>query len=164
MADHSFDIASKIDHQEVTNAINQAIKEISQRYDLKDAGCDIEFKPADHLIIITAADDYKATAVGDILKQKMMKRGISLKALTFEDIKAALGGTVKQEVKLQDGITTEKAKEIVKVIKDSKLKVQAQIQSDQVRVSAKSIDDLQSVIQLVKEKDFGIHISFSNYR
>ncbi|NBV41834.1 DUF520 family protein, partial [bacterium] len=100
----------------------------------------------------------------DILKQKMMKRGISLKALTFEDIKAALGGTVKQEVKLQDGITTEKAKEIVKVIKDSKLKVQAQIQSDQVRVSAKSIDDLQSVIQLVKEKDFGIHISFSNYR
>ncbi len=165
MADmHSFDIASKVDHQEVINAVNQALKEISQRYDLKDAKCDIEFKPADHLIILTAADEFKVEAVGDVLKQKMVKREISLKALTFEEIKSALGGTAKQEVKLQDGISSEKAKEIVKDIKETKSKVQAQIQGDQVRVSGKSIDDLQSIMQHIKSKDYDIHIAFSNFR
>jgi uncharacterized protein YajQ (UPF0234 family) len=163
-AEHSFDIQSKVDHQEVTNAINQAVKEITQRYDLKDAGCEIEFKPADHLILISAADDFKVTAVGEVLKQKIVKREISLKALSFEDIKSGLGGTAKQEVKLQDGIPIDKAKEIVKDIKDAKLKVQCTIQGDQVRVSAKSIDDLQTVIQKVRSKDYGIDVGVSNFR
>ncbi|NDC82933.1 YajQ family cyclic di-GMP-binding protein [bacterium] len=164
MADHSFDIVSKLDHQEVTNAINQALKEIGQRYDLKDSGCDIDFKSSDHLITITAADDFKVTAVGEVLKQKMVKREISLKALTFEEIKSALGGTAKQDVKLQNGIPVEKAKQIVKDIKDSKLKVQSQIQSDQVRVTGKSIDDLQSAMHTVRNNDYGIHVAFVNFR
>ncbi|NBV83001.1 YajQ family cyclic di-GMP-binding protein [bacterium] len=162
--DHSFDIASKVDPQEVTNAVNQALKEITQRYDLKDAGCEIEFKPSDHLIQIAAADDFKVTAVGDVLKQKIVKREISLKALSFGEIKSALGGTAKQEIKIQDGIPIEKAKEIVKDIKDAKLKVQSQIQGDQVRVSSKSIDELQAVIKLVRSKDYGIDVGVNNFR
>ncbi len=164
MADHSFDIASKLDFQEVTNSINQATKEVSQRYDLKDSVCDIEFKPADHLITLSAPDDYKVSAVADILKQKMVKRDISLKALEFQEVKSALGGTVRQDIKLQNGIPTDKAKQIVKDIKDAKLKVQVQIQGDQVRVSGKSIDELQAVIQLIKAKAYDIHISFDNFR
>lgn len=164
MADHSFDIVSKLDHQEVTNAVNQALKEIGQRYDLKDSACDIEFKSSDHLISLSAADDFKVTAVGEVLKQKMVKREISLKALTFGDIKSALGGTAKQEITLQNGIPTDKAKEIVKAIKDAKLKVQSQIQGDQVRVTGKSIDDLQAAIQTIKSNDYGIHVAFVNFR
>jgi uncharacterized protein YajQ (UPF0234 family) len=163
-SEHSFDIASTIEDHEVVNAVTQALKEVGQRYDLKDAGCGIEFKANDHLIIITAADDFKVTAVGEVLKQKIVKREISLKALTFEEIKSALGGTARQEIKLQNGITTEKAKEIVKDIKEAKLKVQSQIQGDQVRVSGKSIDDLQAAMQKVKSKDYGIHIAFNNFR
>lgn len=165
MADeHSFDIASKVDLQEVLNAVQQAMKEISQRFDFKGSKSDIELNKDKHEITIVSDDDQKLKTVIDIMQTKLVKRGVSLKALNYKTTEQASGGTVRQIITLQQGIPIEKSKEIVKIIKDTKLKVQSEIQKDQVRVRAKKIDDLQSVIKLLKEKDLGIHIEIVNYR
>jgi uncharacterized protein YajQ (UPF0234 family) len=161
-AENSFDIACKIDMQEVTNAIDQARREIGTRYDLKGAKNEIEPEKMD--IVISSTDVMKLKAVLDILQSKLHRRGIDLKALTINDPEPAGGGIVKQKITLQDGVPMEKAKEIVRLVKDSKLKVQASIQEKQVRVVGKSRDDLQSVIALLKGKDLGIALQFTNYR
>lgn len=165
MADeHSFDIVSKVDIQEVLNAVQQAMKEISQRFDFKDSKSNIELNKDKNEIVIISDDEYKLKSVIDIFQGKLVKRRVSLKSLVYGKIEPAVSGTVKQVITLQQGIPTEKAKEIVKIIKDTKLKIQAEIQKDQVRVRAKKIDDLQSIISLLKEKDLGIHMEFANYR
>ncbi len=165
MADeHSFDIVSKVDLQEVLNAVQQAMKEISQRFDFKDSKSNIELNNDKNEIVIVSDDEYKLKSVIDIFQGKLVKRKVSLKSLVYGKIEPALSGTVKQVITLQQGIPTEKAKEIVKIIKDTKLKIQSEIQKDQVRVRAKKIDDLQSLISLLKEKDLGIHMEFANYR
>ncbi|HTF99613.1 MAG TPA: YajQ family cyclic di-GMP-binding protein [Nitrospirota bacterium] len=161
-AENSFDVVSKINMSEVTNAVAQTMKEIGQRFDFKGSKSDIT-QEKDALVILSD-DEFKLKSVIDILQTKLVKRGVPIKNLTFGKMEAALAGTVRQRVALQQGIPTEKAKEIVKAIKDSKIKVQAAIQSDQVRVSGKSRDDLQSVIQLLKGKEFGIQLQFENYR
>jgi cyclic-di-GMP-binding protein len=163
-ADNSFDIVSKIDMQELNNAIQQALKEIHTRFDLRDSNSKIELAEKDTQLVLSSKDDYKLKAVTDILQSKMVKRGISLKALTYGAIEPAAGSSVRQKVTLQQGIAGEKAKDIVRVIKDSKLKVQAAIQGDTVRVTSKDRDTLQQVIALVKSKDFGIDTQFTNYR
>jgi len=165
MADeHSFDIASKVDLQEVLNAVQQAAKEISQRFDFKGSKSSIDLNKDKHEITLVSDDELKLKTVVDILQTKLVKRGVSLKALQYGKIEQAAGNTVRQLVTLQQGIAVDKAKEIVKLIKDMKMKVQAEIQKDQVRVKAKKIDDLQALIALLREKDFGIHIDFINYR
>jgi len=161
-AENSFDIACKIDMQEVANAVNQAKREIETRYDLKGSKNDVEQEKMD--LVLTSGDDMKLRAVLDILQSKLHRRGIDLKALTVKDPEPAAGGTVRQRITLQDGVPIEKAKEIVRLIKDSKIRVQASIQEKQVRVSGKSRDDLQAVIALVKGKDLGIAVQFINYR
>jgi len=161
-AENSFDIACKIDMQEVTNAIDQARREIGTRYDLK--GAKNEITPEKMDILISSTDDMKLKAVLDILQSKLHRRGIDLKALTINDPEPAGGGIVKQKITLQDGVPMEKAKEIVRLVKDSKLKVQASIQEKQVRVVGKNRDDLQSVIAMLKGKDLGIALQFTNYR
>ncbi len=161
-AENSFDIACKVDMQEVANAINQAKKEIETRYDLKGSRNEIAEEKMD--IVISSADDMKLRAVLDILQSKLHRRGVDLKALTVKDPEPAAGGTVRQRITLQDGIPIEKAKEIVRLIKDSKIRVQASIQEKQVRVAGKNRDDLQAVIALVKAKDLGIALQFTNYR
>ncbi len=160
--ENSFDIACKIDLQEVSNAINQATKEIQQRYDLK--GSKSAIVQEKEAIVVTSDDDFKLKAVIDILQSKLHRRGVPLKALTYGSVEPAAGGTVRQRISLQQGIPTEKAKEIVKIIKNSKIRVQAQIQEDQVRVTGKNRDDLQAVIVLLKEQDLGIEMQFTNYR
>ncbi|MDA8104654.1 MAG: YajQ family cyclic di-GMP-binding protein [Nitrospiraceae bacterium] len=165
MADeHSFDVVSKVDLQEVLNAVQQATKEISQRFDFKGSKSSIELNKDKHEITLVSDDESKLKTVIDILQTKLVKRGVSLKALSYGKIEQAAGNTVRQLITLQQGIPTEKAKEIVKLIKDTKMKVQAEIQKDQVRVRAKKIDDLQATITLLKGKDLGIHIEFINYR
>jgi len=163
MAENSFDIVSKVDLQEVSNAIQQALKEIHQRYDLKDSKSNIELEGKD-AIILTSADEYKLKAVTDVLQTKLVKRSVPLKALDYGKIEPAAGSTVRQRVAMQQGIPTEKAREIVKVIKDTKKKVQASIQGDTVRVSGKDRDALQEIIALLRQKDFGIDMQFTNYR
>jgi uncharacterized protein YajQ (UPF0234 family) len=162
--EHSFDIVSKVDLQEVLNAVQQAMKEIQQRFDFRGSKSDIELNKDKHEITLVSDDEGKLKSVLDILQTKLIKRGISLKALSYGKIEQASGGTVRQIVTLQEGIAVDKAKEIVKLIKDTKMKVQAEIQKDQVRVRAKKIDDLQTAISMIKDKDFGIHIEFINYR
>ena len=165
MADeHSFDIASKVDLQEVLNAVQQATKEISQRFDFKGSKSSIDLNKDKHEITLVSDDELKLKTVVDILQTKLVKRGVSLKALQYGKIDQAAGNTVRQLVTLQQGIPVDKAKEIVKLIKDTKMKVQAEIQKDQVRVKAKKIDDLQALIALLRGKDLGIHIDFINYR
>lgn len=161
---NSFDIVSKIDLQEVRNAVDQAMKEIKQRFDFKGSKSDITLDDKEKAMILLSDDENKLKSVIDILQTKIIKRGISLKALTYEKLEQALGGTVRQKIKLQDGIPQENAKEIVRIIKDAKLKVQAQIQGDQLRITGKSRDDLQTVIALLKEKDLGVDMQFVNYR
>ena len=161
-AENSFDIACKIDMQEVTNAIDQARREITTRYDLK--GSKNEITPEKMDIVLTSGDDMKLKAVLDILQSKLHRRGIDLKALTINDPEQAGGGIVRQKITLQDGVPMEKAKEIVRLIKDSKIRVQASIQEKQVRVAGKNRDDLQAVIALLKGKDLGIALQFTNYR
>ncbi len=164
MADnYSFDVTSKVDAQEVKNAVDQAIKEVRQRYDLKDTKSEINLED-ESSVILTSDDEYKLAAVSDILQSKLVKRGVSLKALVHEKIEKALGGHARQKITIQQGIATEKAKEIAKAIRDSKLKVQTQIQGDQVRVLGKDKDALQSAIQFIKSTDFGIDLQFINYR
>jgi uncharacterized protein YajQ (UPF0234 family) len=164
MGEHSFDIVSKIDLQEVSNAIQQAMKEIGQRYDFKGSKSEIELDKGNNEITIVSDDEYKLKSVVDILESKFIKRKVPIKALEYGTVDAALSGTVKQVVKLQQGIPTEKGKEIAKIIKTAKLKVQAEIQKDQLRVKGKDIDNLQSVISMLKEKDLGIHLEFLNFR
>jgi cyclic-di-GMP-binding protein len=163
-SDNSFDIVSKVDLQELSNAIQQALKEIHTRYDLKDSKSNIVTEEKDTKIVLSSADDFKLKAVTDILQGKMVKRGISLKALEYGPVEPAAGATVRQKITLQQGIAGEKAKEIVRVIKDSKLKVQAAIQGDTVRVTGKDRDTLQQVMALVRGKDLGIDVSFTNFR
>ncbi len=158
----SFDIVSKVDMQEVDNAINQAKKEIAQRYDFKGTKSEIDMK--EDAITVLADDDYKLTAIIDIIQSKMLKRGISLKSLDYGKEEAASMGMIRQEITIKQGIATEKAKEINKIIKETKMKVQSQIQGDQVRITAKKIDDLQAVMQLLKGKDLEVDLQFINMR
>ncbi|MBI5408650.1 MAG: YajQ family cyclic di-GMP-binding protein [Nitrospirae bacterium] len=165
MADeHSFDIVSKVDLQEVSNAVQQALKEIGQRFDFKGSKSNIELDKIKNEILLVSDDEYKLKSVVDILQSKLIKRQVPLKALSYGKVEPAASSTVRQIVTLQQGIPTEKAKEIVKVIKDTKLKVQSEIQKDQLRVRAKKIDDLQAVMKILREKDLGVHIDFVNYR
>jgi uncharacterized protein YajQ (UPF0234 family) len=164
MPDNSFDVVSKIEIPEVLNAVQQAQKEIIQRYDLKDSHSSIELKEKENKILLASADEFKLKAVVDILQGKLVKRGVPLKGLNYGTITPAAGSSVRQEITLQQGIATEKAREIVKKIKDSKLKVQASIQGDFVRVAGKDRDTLQNVIKLLRESDFGIDMQFTNYR
>jgi len=164
MAEHSFDIVSRVDLQEVSNAVGQAVKEIRQRYDFKGSASSIEFNRDAAEIILASDDEYKLKSVVDVLQTKLVGRKVSLKSLQYGKVEQASGGTVRQSIKLQQGIPQEKAKNVAKLIKDTKLKVQCEIQGDQLRVRAKKIDDLQAVIKLLKEKDFDFHIEFVNYR
>jgi len=163
-ANHSFDIVSEIDFQEVDNAINQTIKEVQQRYDLKDSKAEIILNKKEKQISINTKDDYSLKQSIDILQSKFIKRGISIKALKYRDPEPAAGGRVKQTIDLQSGISKENAKIITKMIKDSKLKVNAQIQDEQIRVTGSKIDDLQSIIKLLKEADLNFPVQFTNYK
>jgi hypothetical protein len=163
-SDNSFDIVSKIELPEVNNAIQQAIKEIGTRYDLKDSKSNIELNEKDLKLTLTSADDYKLKAVNDILQSKLLKRSVPIRNLEYGVVQPAAGTTVRQEVKLISGLATEKAKEVVKVIKDSKKKVTASIMGDYVRVASKDRDTLQEVIALVRGEDFGVDLQFTNYR
>jgi uncharacterized protein YajQ (UPF0234 family) len=163
-ADNSFDIVSKVDIQEVRNAIDQATKEVKARFDLKDSKSEIKLEEEDKVLQLASENEYKLKAVIEILQQKMVKRGIPLKNLDYEKIEAATGSSVRQKIKLQQGIPSEKAKDIVRVIKDSKKKVQATIQGDTVRITGKDRDTLQEVIALLKGRDFGIDMQFTNFR
>lgn len=160
--ENSFDIASEVDYAEVTNAINQTVKEVGQRFDFKGSKATVELEEKD--LVLTAEDDTRLRNMNDILQSKLVKRNVPLKALSYEKIEPAAGGTVRQLVKIQQGIPTDKAKEVVKFIKDEKFKVQASIQGDTVRVSGKDRDMLQEVIAGLKKKDFGIDMQFNNFR
>ncbi|MEJ7624938.1 MAG: YajQ family cyclic di-GMP-binding protein [Pyrinomonadaceae bacterium] len=160
--ENSFDIVSKTDYAEVANALNQTAKEISQRFDFKGSKAAADMQEKD--LVLTAEDETRLRNMNDILQSKLLKRGISLKALEYDRIEAAAGGTVRQSVKIQQGIPIEKAKEVVKFIKDRKLKVQASIQGETVRVSGKDRDTLQETIAALKSQDFGIDMQFDNFR
>ena len=162
MPDNSFDVVSKVDMQVVSNAIQQALKEIHTRFDLKDSKSNIEQEK--DAIVLHSADEYKLKAVNDVLQQKLVKRGVSLKSLTYGAVEPSAGGTSKRQITMQQGIAIEKAREIVKLVKDSKKKAQASIQGDLVRISGKDRDTLQEMIQLLKGHDFGIDLQFVNYR
>jgi uncharacterized protein YajQ (UPF0234 family) len=164
MPDNSFDVVSKIELPEVGNAIQQAMKEILQRFDLKDSKSSIELNEKDHKVLLASADEYKLKAVIEVLEGKLVKRKVPLKGLTYGSLIPAAGSSVKQEITLQQGIPIEKARDIVRRIKDSKLKAQAAIQGDLVRVSSRDRDTLQSVIKLLRDSDFGIDVQFTNYR
>ena len=162
MSDPSFDVVSQVNLPEVSNAVAQAQKEIAQRFDLKGTAAGLSLEGTE--LTLTANDEFGLKAVNDLLQGKLVKRGVPLKALDYGKPEPAAKGTVRQLVKIQQGIATEKAKEIVKAIKDAKLKVQAAIQGDQVRVTGKKKDDLQQVIALLKGSDFGLPLQFTNYR
>ncbi len=159
----SFDIVSKVETQEVDNAVNQAIKEIQQRYDFKGSKSEIKWDKKEEITVV-GDDDNKLNSVIDILQTKFVKRGVSLKSIEYGKVEEASGGLKRQTIKILQGIPTEKAKEITKIIKDSKLKVQAQIQDEQIRVSGKKIDDLQEVIQMLKGKDLDLNLQYVNMR
>ncbi len=159
----SFDIISKVDLQEVNNAIQQALKEIHTRFDLKNSKSQISLDGKE-AIVLQSQDEFKLKAINDVLQQRLVKRGVPLKALTYGAVQPAAGSTVRQRISMQQGIPTEKAREIVKLIKDSKKKVQASIQGDMVRVSGKDRDTLQEIIALLRNTDLGIDMNFTNYR
>ncbi|MFZ3209630.1 MAG: YajQ family cyclic di-GMP-binding protein [Geobacteraceae bacterium] len=158
----SFDIVSKVEMNEVDNAVNQTVKEISQRYDFKGSKCEVALENV--AIRVLADDDFRLKAILDILQSKFIKRGLSLKALQYGKAESASGGMVRQIITIQQGISKEHGKEINNFIKEFKLKVQSQIQDDQVRVTGKNIDDLQEVIRLLKTKEMGIEMQFINFR
>lgn len=161
----TFDITSSVDLQEVDNAVNQARKEIAQRYDFKGSTAEIEYDKDAATLTLLAEDDYKLTALVDVLKTKLIKRGVPVRNLDYGTVEQASAGRARQVVTLQQGISTEKGKEIVKAIKSGGFKkVQAQIQDDQVRVQSPSIDELQAVIAELKKKDFGLELQFGNFR
>ena len=164
MPDNSFDVVSKIEIPEVHNAVQQAIKEVQQRFDLKDSKSTIEFNEKDSKIVLHSKDEFKLKNVIDILQNKLIKRNVPIKGLTYGELIPASGSTVKQEITLQQGIPVEKARDMVKRLKDSKLKVQASISGDFVRVAGKDRDTLQSAIALLRGHDFGIDLQFTNYR
>ncbi len=164
MPDNSFDIVSKIELPEVGNAVQQAVKEIHQRFDLKDSHSSIELREKENKILLHSQDEFKLKAVTDVLQAKLVKRNVPLKGLAYGPIIPAAGSSVRQEITLQQGIAIEKAREIVKLIKDSKKKVQTSIQGDFVRVAGKDRDSLQEVIALLRGADFGIDMQFTNYR
>ena len=159
---NSFDIVSEVDRAEINNAINQTVKEVRQRFDFKGSTATVALEANE--LILTAEDETKLRNMNDIFQQKLVRRGVPLKALSYGTVDPAAGGTVRQKVQIQQGIPQEKAKEVVRFIKDSKAKVQASIQGDIVRVSGKDRDTLQGVIAELKSKDFGINMQFSNYR
>jgi len=160
----SFDIVSEINLQEVDNALNQARKEILQRYDFKDTNTVVDFNQKDKLITLTTSDDFHLKSAQDILQTKLVKRGVPLKSLKYSNAEPSAGGGVRQIINLQVGIDKENAKDVVRLIKDSKIRVQAQIMDDQIRVSGKNKDDLQAVIKMLREKDFPFAMQFVNYR
>jgi cyclic-di-GMP-binding protein len=160
---NTFDVTSEIDHAEVVNAINQALKEVQNRFDFKGSKSNIEVE-GNEAVILTSDDEYKLNALKDILETKFVKRNVPLKGLTYEKLEQALGGTVRQKIKLQQGIPQDKAKEIVKFIKETKLKVQVSIQGDLLRVAGKDRDILQEVIAALRTRDFRIDMQFTNYR
>ena len=164
MPDNTFDVVSEINMPEVSNAIQQAMKEIGTRYDLKDSKSSIELKEKDKKLELASSDDFKLKAVIEILQAKLVKRGVPIKNLTYGTVTSAAGSSVKQDVTLVSGLPTEKAKDIVKKIKDSKLKVQAAINGDLIRVSGKDRDTLQQAIALLKGSDFGLDLQFTNFR
>ena len=163
MPDNSFDVVSKVDMQEVSNAIQQALKEIHTRFDLKDSHSTIDLDPKEG-ITMASKDEFKLKAVNDVLQQKLVKRGVPLKGLSYGAVEPAAGSTVRQKITMQQGIPIEKAREIVKRIKDTKKKAQASIQGDLVRVSSKDRDTLQEIIAMLRQQDFGIDMQFTNYR
>jgi cyclic-di-GMP-binding protein len=158
----SFDVVSKVDLQEIDNAVNQTRKEVAQRFDFKGTHNEIDLE--EDAIVLLGADDYKLEAVVDILKGKLVRRNVSPKCLDFGKKEPASSGAVRQRIGIVQGVSKEKGKELIKAIKDSKLKVQAQIMEDQVRVTGKQLDDLQEVIQLLKGQDFGVELQFVNMR
>jgi cyclic-di-GMP-binding protein len=160
--ENSFDVACKVDRQAVTDAVHQASREIQTRYDLKQTKSQVTVEEDE--IVVHADNDYVLKQVVDLLQSKLHRRGVPLKALTYGTVETASGNTVRQRVAIQHGIPMEKAREIVRLIKDAKLKVQAQIQEDQVRVFGKNRDDLQAVIKLLRDRDLGIEMQFTNYR
>ncbi len=161
----SFDVTTGCDLQEVDNAVNQAVKEITQRFDFKGLKVGVELLRAENAIVLTGPDEFKVKSIWEVLQTKLVRRKVPLKNLSLEKIETASGGTARQEIKLQQGIPIETAREIVKFIKDRKLKkVQAAIQSDQVRISSPSRDELQGVMALLRQHDFGIELNFGNYR
>ncbi len=164
MANFSFDIVSEADLQEVDNALNQAKKEIGQRYDFKDSKCSIDFDRKEKKITLVADNDFKLRALTDVLNTRLVKRGISLKSLVFREPEKAFEGTLRQLIEISTGIEKEKAKELVKIIKDLKLKVQAQIEEEKIRVSSPKKDDLQLVMKHLRSIDFPLPIMFCNYR
>ena len=159
---NSFDIVSQVDRAEISNAINQTTKEVKQRFDFKGSNATVALE--DKELVLTAEDETRLRNMNDIFQQKLVRRGVPLKALNYGKVEPAAGSTVRQRVEIQQGIPQEKAKEIVKFIKDSKAKVQAAIQGDTVRISGKDRDTLQDVIARLKAKDFGIDMQFTNYR
>jgi uncharacterized protein YajQ (UPF0234 family) len=159
---NSFDIVSQVDHAEVMNAVNQTMKEVRQRFDFKGSKASVALEEKD--LVLSAEDETKLRNMNDILQQKLVRRGVPLKALSYGNPEPAAGGTVRQRAQIQQGIPQEKAKDIVKFIKDSKVKVQASIQGDMVRVSGRDRDALQTVIASLKARDFGINMQFTNYR
>ena len=163
MPENTFDVVSKMDLQEVANAIQMAMKEITTRFDLKDSKSNVALEGKD-AIVLTSADDYKLKAINDILQTKLVKRGVPIKNLEYGKIEPAAGASVRQQVKLQQGIDIDRARKIVKLIKDTKKKVQASIQGDLVRVSGKDRDTLQEIMALLRKQDFGIDMQFTNYR
>jgi len=162
--DFSFDVVSRVDLQEISNAVQQASKEIATRFDFRGSASRIEWNEKDLALVLTSDDAHKLKSVVDILETRLVKRGIAVKALDFGPVEDAAGGTVRQKVQVQQGIPSEKAKNIVKAIKDRKLKVQASIQADQVRVAGRNKDVLQEAIALLKAGDFGLPLQFTNYR
>jgi len=162
MAENSFDVVSTVDLQEVKNAIAQAMKEITTRFDLKGTGSEVSLSGEE--LVLVSNDEFKLKAVKDILETRLVKRSVPLKALSYGSVEKALGGSVRQKVSMQKGIPTDKAREIVKIIKGMKLKVQAAIQGDQLRVSGKSKDDLQAIMQTLRGTNLDIDMQFTNYR
>jgi len=164
MPDNSFDVVSIVDMPEVLNAIQQATKEVQTRFDLKNSKSEIVLSEKDSKITVTSADDFKLKSVVEVLQQKLAKRKVPLKNFTYGPIQPAAGAAARQEITIQSGLPVEKSKEVVRAIKDSKAKAQASIQGDLVRVSAKSRDVLQEVMQLLRQSDFGIEVQFTNFR
>jgi uncharacterized protein YajQ (UPF0234 family) len=164
MPDNSFDVVSIVDMPEVLNAVQQSTKEILNRFDLKNSKSAIELNEKDSKLVVTSSDDFKLKSVVDVLQQKLAKRQVPLKNFTYGPIQPAAGSTSRQEITIQSGIPIEKSKDIVKAIKESKAKAQASIQGDLVRVSSKSRDVLQEVMQVLKKADFGVELQFTNFR
>jgi uncharacterized protein YajQ (UPF0234 family) len=161
----SFDITSNVDLQEVDNALNQARKEVAQRYDFKGSKASIDFDPKESKLMLTADDEFKLNALWEVVSTRLVRRSVPVKNLSRGDAQPAANSTVRQEIALQQGIPTEKARDIVKFIKDSRMKkVQASIQGDQLRVTSGSKDELQEVMRLLREQDFGVALQFGNYR